>query len=53
MEHSFAAEGSAAESAPADAGAHTEPLSARVQRLEEQVAALTAELNALKARLGE
>jgi len=40
--------------APADeAGASTEPLSIRVQRLEEQVTALTAELRALKAKLGE
>ena len=40
--------------APAEAGAYTgEPLSARVQRLEEQVAALGAELQALKAKLGE
>lgn len=31
----------------------SEPLSARVQRLEEQVAALTGELRALKAKLGE
>jgi uncharacterized protein YceH (UPF0502 family) len=30
-----------------------EPLSARVQRLEEQVASLTAELRALKEKLGE
>ncbi len=30
-----------------------EPLSARVQRLEEQVASLTAELHALKEKLGE
>ena len=42
--------------APAEAGASTErgePLSVRVQRLEEQVAALSAELHALKAKLGE
>ena len=40
--------------APAEADVHTgEPLSARVQRLEEQVAALTTELAALKAKLGE
>jgi uncharacterized protein YceH (UPF0502 family) len=39
--------------APAEAGASTEPLSARVQRLEEQVAALSAELQALKTKLGE
>src|SRR5437867_1806659 len=32
---------------------HTEPLSARVQRLEEQVAALMDELRTLKAKLGE
>lgn len=32
---------------------HGEPLSARVARLEEQVAALTAELRALKEKLGE
>jgi hypothetical protein len=32
---------------------HTEPLSARVQRLEEQVAALVDELRSLKAKLGE
>jgi uncharacterized protein len=31
----------------------SEPLSARVQRLEEQLAELTAELRALKAKLGE
>lgn len=37
-------------SAPA---AHGEPLSARVTRLEEQVAALTGELRELKAKLGE
>jgi uncharacterized protein YceH (UPF0502 family) len=30
-----------------------EPLSIRVQRLEEQIAALSAELHALKAKLGE
>ncbi len=40
----------AEESAPVHTG---EPLSARVQRLEEQVAALTGELQALKAKLGE
>jgi uncharacterized protein YceH (UPF0502 family) len=38
------------ESAPGAAGA---PLSARVQRLEESVAALAEELRALKAKLGE
>jgi hypothetical protein len=32
---------------------HTEPLSVRVQRLEEQVAALIDELRAFKAKLGE
>ena len=32
---------------------HTEPLSARVQRLEEQVAALVDELRTFKAKLGE
>jgi uncharacterized protein YceH (UPF0502 family) len=37
-----------------EAGPHnSEPLSARVQRLEEQVAALTDELRAFKAKLGE
>ncbi|HJT17633.1 MAG TPA: DUF480 domain-containing protein, partial [Thermoanaerobaculia bacterium] len=36
-----------------EAGPHTEPLSARVQRLEEQVAALADELHAFKAKLGE
>ena len=40
---------------PAEAGSHItgEPLSARVQRLEEVVATLGAELHALKAKLGE
>ncbi|MEK6374086.1 MAG: YceH family protein [Acidobacteriota bacterium] len=38
---------------PAEAGSYTEPLSARVQRLEEQVATLTEELHALKTKLGE
>ena len=38
---------------PAEAGPHAEPLSTRVQRLEEQVAALVAELRAFKAKLGE
>lgn len=38
--------------APVDRPAPSEPLSARVQRLEEQVAALTAELRALKGDLG-
>lgn len=38
----------------AEAGSYTaEPLSARVQRLEEQVAGLTDELRALKTKLGE
>ena len=32
---------------------HTEPLSTRVQRLEEQLAALAEELHAFKAKLGE
>jgi uncharacterized protein YceH (UPF0502 family) len=44
------------EPAQAEARAHSidgEPLSARVQRLEEQVAALSDELRALKAKLGE
>ncbi|HLJ73330.1 MAG TPA: DUF480 domain-containing protein, partial [Thermoanaerobaculia bacterium] len=45
--------GQAMLSEPAEAGPHTEPLSARVQQLEEQVAALTGELRALKAKLGE
>src|SRR5213593_1349829 len=40
-------------SQPAEAGPHTEPLSARVQRLEEQVAALMDELRTFKAKLGE
>ena len=38
---------------PAEASSYTEPLSVRVQRLEEQVAALTDELHALKTKLGE
>ena len=39
---------------PAEAGASTgEPLSIRVQRVEEQIAALSAELHALKTKLGE
>jgi uncharacterized protein YceH (UPF0502 family) len=38
---------------PAEAGSYTEPLSTRVQRLEEQVAGLTDELRALKTKLGE
>ena len=39
---------------PSSAAAETrEPLSQRVQRLEEQVAALTAELHELKSKLGE
>jgi uncharacterized protein YceH (UPF0502 family) len=43
-----------AESEPAAAhGAGSEPLSARVARLEEHVAALTQELRELKAKLGE
>jgi hypothetical protein len=43
----------AAESAAPHSGApHGEPLSARVQRLEEQVAALTEELRALRQQLG-
>jgi len=42
------------DAAPAEAGAFTgEPLSVRVQRLEEQIAALSTELHALKAKLGE
>lgn len=41
-----------AESAP-ESRASSEPLSARVQRLEEQVALLTSELRELKAKLGE
>jgi uncharacterized protein len=42
------------ENAPEGGRAHTtEPLSARVQRLEEQVAALAGELHALKTKLGE
>jgi uncharacterized protein len=42
------------DAAQAEARAHTgEPLSVRVQRLEEQVTALTDELRALKAKLGE
>lgn len=49
--------GAIVETAPAaiessDARPSGEPLSARVQRLEEQVAALTEELRALKANLG-
>ena len=38
---------------PADTRVPSEPLSARVQRLEEQVAALTQELRSLKDKLGE
>ena len=38
---------------PLEEVSHTEPLSARVQRLEEQVAELAAELHAFKAKLGE
>ncbi|PYQ51144.1 MAG: hypothetical protein DMF59_08790 [Acidobacteria bacterium] len=38
---------------PAEAGTHTESLSSRVQRLEEQVAALVDELRTFKAKLGE
>lgn len=48
--------GAAAEPAPepmTPERAASEPLSARVQRLEEQVATLTAELHELKAKLGE
>jgi uncharacterized protein YceH (UPF0502 family) len=52
--------GAAGFSLPVEAGSSTEagphnsePLSARVQRLEEQVAALTDELRAFKAKLGE
>jgi uncharacterized protein YceH (UPF0502 family) len=37
----------------AEGGTHSEPLSARVQRLEEQVAALVDELRLFKAKLGE
>lgn len=48
-----AADFSRPDAAPAEAGVYTEPLSERVQRLEEQVAALSAELRALKAKLGE
>jgi len=44
-------EAPAFEAAPAPA--HAEPLSARVARLEEQIAALTAELRGLKEKLGE
>ncbi len=40
-------------SAAEDGRRYTEPLSARVQRLEEQIATLTDELRALKAKLGE
>jgi uncharacterized protein YceH (UPF0502 family) len=43
-------EPAAIETAAAEA---REPLSARVLRLEEQVAALSAELRALKEKLGE
>jgi uncharacterized protein YceH (UPF0502 family) len=39
--------------APAAAEVRGEPMTARVQRLEEQVAALTAALDELKAKLGE
>ena len=48
--------GAVAETAPepmTTERATSEPLSARVQRLEEQVATLTAELHELKAKLGE
>lgn len=48
--------GAVAETAPAAFDADEprgEPLSARVQRLEEQVASLTRELHELKAKLGE
>jgi uncharacterized protein len=38
---------------PAEPSSYTEPLSARVQRLEEQVAALAEELRTFKAKLGE
>ena len=38
---------------PLEEVSHTEPLYARVQRLEEQVAELAAELHAFKAKLGE
>jgi uncharacterized protein YceH (UPF0502 family) len=49
-----AAASAAEESAPESGRAYTgEPLSARVQHLEEQVAALTEELRALKTKLGE
>jgi uncharacterized protein YceH (UPF0502 family) len=41
-----------AESAGEAPAPHSEPLSARVQRLEEQVAALTEELRALRQQLG-
>ena len=37
----------------ADERQSSEPLSARVQRLEEQLAALTDELHSFKAKLGE
>jgi uncharacterized protein YceH (UPF0502 family) len=40
------------ETAAESSSPHSEPLSARVQRLEEQVAALTEELRALRAQLG-
>src|SRR5207253_2365783 len=39
--------------APAEAGTHAEPLSERVQRLEEQVAALVERLQDLREKLGE
>ena len=48
-----AAAPAAEESASESERAYTEPLSARVQHLEEQVTALTAELQSLKAKLGE
>ena len=38
---------------PAEAGTYTEPIAARVQRLEEAITALLEEMNALKAKLGE
>ena len=43
----------AAYAEPAPSSAHGEPMSVRVTRLEEQVAALTAELRGLKEKLGE
>lgn len=48
--------GAVAEAAPEPepaAAAHGEPLSVRVTRVEEQLAAVVAELNELKAKLGE